>query len=61
MNVTNPSQYKTVSVQLLRDDGAVVYVNGVEVVRDAAEFERVGRAAAGPDGAAITHSDGDGR
>src|SRR5262249_55560271 len=34
INVTNPSQYKTVSVQLLRDDGAVVYVNGVEVVRD---------------------------
>jgi GTPase len=27
----------------------------------AAEFERVGRTAAGPDGADITHSDGDGR
>jgi hypothetical protein len=34
ISVTNPSQYKTVSVRLKRDDGAVVYVNGVEVVRD---------------------------
>src|SRR3954471_12400927 len=34
INVSNPSQYKTISVQLKRDDGAAVYVNGVEVVRD---------------------------
>ncbi len=34
INVTNPSQYKTISVLLKRDDGAAVYVNGVEVVRD---------------------------
>jgi hypothetical protein len=34
ISVSNPSQYKTVSVKLKRDDGAVVYVNGVEVVRD---------------------------
>ena len=34
INVSNPSQYKTVSVRLKRDDGAAVYVNGVEVVRD---------------------------
>ncbi len=34
INVTNPSQYKTVSVLLKRDDGAAVYVNGIEVVRD---------------------------
>jgi hypothetical protein len=34
VNISNPSQYKTVSLQLKRDDGAVVYVNGVEVLRD---------------------------
>jgi hypothetical protein len=34
VNVSNPSQYKTVSIRLKRDDGAVVYVNGVEVLRD---------------------------
>ena len=34
LNISNPSQYQTVTVRLKRDDGAVVYVNGVEVVRD---------------------------
>ena len=32
--VIDPSIHKTVTVRLLRDDGAVVYVNGIEVVRD---------------------------
>ena len=34
VNIANPAQYKTISVRLKRDDGAVVYVNGVPVVRD---------------------------
>lgn len=34
VNVSNPSQYKTITVRLKRDDGAAVYVNGVEAVRD---------------------------
>ena len=33
-NIVNPSQYETVTVRLKRDDGAVVYVNGVPIVRD---------------------------
>ncbi len=34
VNVANPSLYQTVTVRLRRDDGAAVYVNGIEVVRD---------------------------
>ncbi len=34
LNVANPSLYQTVTVRLRRDDGAAVYLNGVEVVRD---------------------------
>jgi chitodextrinase len=34
VNLSNPSQYQTVTVRVKRDDGAVVYINGVEVVRD---------------------------
>jgi hypothetical protein len=34
VSVTNPSSYSDFTINLLRDDGAVVYVNGVEVVRD---------------------------
>jgi hypothetical protein len=33
-SVTSPSQYETVTIRLKRDDGAVVYVNGVPAVRD---------------------------
>jgi hypothetical protein len=32
-NVTDPSQYGSLKLRLLRDDGAIVYVNGVEVAR----------------------------
>lgn len=31
--VANPSDYSTLDLRLLRDDGAVVYINGVEVMR----------------------------
>lgn len=31
--VTNPAAFTTLRLNLLRDDGAVVYVNGVEVTR----------------------------
>ena len=34
VNITNPSSYAYIIMQLVRDDGAVVYVNGVEVRRD---------------------------
>ncbi|MCU1368823.1 MAG: hypothetical protein JWO77_17 [Ilumatobacteraceae bacterium] len=34
VNVTDPAAFKTVLASLIRDDGAVVYVNGVEVGRD---------------------------
>ncbi len=34
VNIANPSTYANIIVNLIRDDGAVVYVNGVEVVRD---------------------------
>ncbi len=34
VNVGDPSTYKTLTVRLKRDDGAAVYVNGTEVVRD---------------------------
>ncbi len=33
-SVTNPAQYQSLSLELLRDDGAVVYLNGSELVRD---------------------------
>jgi calcineurin-like phosphoesterase family protein/Big-like domain-containing protein/purple acid phosphatase-like protein/type IX secretion system substrate protein len=33
INVTNPASYEFLKLQLLRDDGAIVYVNGAEVVR----------------------------
>ena len=33
-NIDNVSRYKSLTVRLLRDDGAVVYLNGIEVVRD---------------------------
>lgn len=33
ITVTNPSLYRSLALQLKRDDGAVVYVNGVEVAR----------------------------
>lgn len=33
INITNVSQYTSFNLGLLRDDGAVVYVNGVEVAR----------------------------
>ncbi|MGA2034688.1 MAG: PA14 domain-containing protein, partial [Thermoguttaceae bacterium] len=32
--VTDPSQYNGLVLQLVRDDGAVVYLNGVEILRD---------------------------
>jgi len=32
-NIEAPSIYKTLTLKLLRDDGAVVYLNGVEVIR----------------------------
>ena len=32
-NVANPAQYGDLQLRLLRDDGAVVYVNGIEVAR----------------------------
>ena len=31
-NVSNPAQYGDLTLRLMRDDGAVVYVYGVEVV-----------------------------
>ena len=33
-SIANPGQYKTITIRLKRDDGAVVYVNGIPVVRD---------------------------
>ncbi len=33
VNIPNPSSYANFIINLVRDDGAVVYVNGVEVVR----------------------------
>ena len=33
-SIANPGLYKTITIRLKRDDGAVVYVNGVPVVRD---------------------------
>jgi hypothetical protein len=32
--ISNPGQYETVTIRLKRDDGAVVYVNGIPAVRD---------------------------
>ena len=34
VNINDPSQYPSITLNLRRDDGAVVYLNGVEVVRD---------------------------
>ncbi|MGB4844997.1 MAG: T9SS type A sorting domain-containing protein [Ferruginibacter sp.] len=34
INIANPAIYPNFLINLIRDDGAVVYVNGVEVVRD---------------------------
>ena len=34
VNVVNPSQYFSLDLQAVRDDGIVVYINGVEVWRD---------------------------
>ncbi len=33
-NIVNPSQYNNIIMNVVRDDGVVVYVNGVEVARD---------------------------
>lgn len=33
IDVTNPAQFTSLNLSLIRDDGAVVYVNGVEVWR----------------------------
>ncbi|MEX2187874.1 MAG: tandem-95 repeat protein, partial [Pirellulales bacterium] len=33
-NVTNPAQFTELTLRLVRDDGAAVYLNGVEIVRD---------------------------
>lgn len=33
VNITNPSQYSTITLTAKYDDGAVIYVNGVEVAR----------------------------
>ena len=33
-NVKDPSRYQNLSLNLLRDDGAVIYLNGVEILRD---------------------------
>ncbi|MBI5387486.1 MAG: lamin tail domain-containing protein [Verrucomicrobia bacterium] len=33
-NVNNPAAYRSLTLQLKRDDGAVVYLNGVEIVRE---------------------------
>jgi acid phosphatase type 7 len=32
-NVTNPAQFRSLLINLLRDDGAVVYLNGTELIR----------------------------
>jgi len=32
-NVPDPSQYRGLELRLLRDDGAIVYINGVEIAR----------------------------
>jgi len=34
ITVADPAPYKTLTVRLKRDDGAAVYLNGVEIVRD---------------------------
>ncbi len=34
VNIDSPAQHLSITLSLLRDDGAVVYVNGVEVLRD---------------------------
>jgi trimeric autotransporter adhesin len=33
-NVANPAAFTTLTIDLIRDDGAAVYINGTEVVRD---------------------------
>ena len=33
VNIPNPSQFSSFTLTLVRDDGAIVYINGVEVVR----------------------------
>ena len=33
INVTNPSQQQSLKIGILRDDGAVIYINGTEVAR----------------------------
>lgn len=33
-NVSNPSQFHSLNLEVVRDDGAVVYINGIEVWRD---------------------------
>ena len=33
-NVKDPSRYQNLSLNLLRDDGAVIYLNGVEILRN---------------------------
>ncbi|MGI8755458.1 MAG: fibrinogen-like YCDxxxxGGGW domain-containing protein [Acidimicrobiales bacterium] len=34
VNITNPSAFRSILAEVIRDDGVVVYVNGVEVGRD---------------------------
>ncbi|MFT5496187.1 MAG: hypothetical protein ACI9TH_001585, partial [Kiritimatiellia bacterium] len=34
VQIDNPAEFEALTVRLMRDDGAVVYLNGVEVVRD---------------------------
>ncbi|MGO8056311.1 hypothetical protein, partial [Rhizobium leguminosarum] len=33
-SITNLAQYQSFVVNMMRDDGAIVYVNGVEVIRE---------------------------
>ena len=33
VNIQNPSQFSSFTINMVRDDGAIVYINGVEVIR----------------------------
>lgn len=51
-NVESPSRYAQLVLKLLRDDGAAVYLNGIEVfrsnLRQNADYKTYARSAAGP-------------
>lgn len=42
VNIVNPAQYSSITLNLIRDDGAVVYVNGAEVFRSNLPDDEIG-------------------